>query len=356
MSHYFSDYGGIMENFLDVKVILTNDMHAKLVDDMIAFGYKKNNQKASYTNFFRDVIIKTHQYQKYTNKIDKIKKVLLDKSITNNTLLDDIRSHKDDILFNQQITDLVILLSNATANEDRQSTKSSKVVHIKENKYTLHKLRNIINESNQLNNSEVCKSLLSDYLSYPLYTREKILFFDLYNTLMNNKNNNLTSILLTSNDKEINFELYDIKSGNSEFHCYALGFIHNESHKKICIKLCNIKNVYAGKSTYTLTDEDKNEAQRSLEFGAEWFGAINKETIIQFDDKGLELYDQLYKDRPQHDETKYNSGLKQMTFTCSDDQLFTYFIHFGQHAKVMNNDILFRRFKNFFTNAANRYN
>ena len=251
------------------------------------------------------------------------------------------------------MTDIAILLSKTLYSEDRIPEQEKKDIHIKSTKATYHELEDILKEKKQLTNSDIFKGLLYDYMNYPLYTREMILFENFYKEIKDNLKNNITSIITTNKGKEFEIEVYDIIAGKSEFHYYITGFYHDTTHKTFCLKLCNVKSVRRGES-YKLSNEDKSGAKTKLQEGAEWFGNEIVKTIIKLTDKGIIDYNSYYINRPSY--VDYNKETKEMTFMCSEQQIFNYFISFGRHALVINNNKLKERFLKHHKNAFEEYN
>ena len=190
-------------------------------------------------------------------------------------------------------------------------------------------------------------------MNYPLYTREMILFGNLHNEIITNKKNNITSIITTNKGNEFEIEVYDIIAGKSEFHYYVTGFFHDNTHKTFCLKLCNVKSVRRGES-YQLSENDKSEAKSKLQEGAEWFGNEINKIIVKLTDKGIKDYNSYYLNRPKY--IDFNKEKKEMTFLCSEQQIFNYFISFGRHAVVINNPELKGRFLKHHKNAYETYN
>jgi len=340
-------------NISDTKVSVTLDFYNKLIDDMENFGFRNLEESSSEANFFREVIIKTYEYQNKIKKIERIKSILTDTKISNNKILNDINNHKNDENFNKYLTDIAILLSKTLYSEDRIPEQEKRDIHIKSTKKTYYDLEDILKEKKQLTNADIFKSILYDYMNYPLYTREMILFGDLFNEIKANLKNNITSIITTNKGKEFEIDVYDIIAGKSEFHYYITGFYHDNTHKTFCLKLCNVKSVRRGES-YQLSNKDKAEAKKKLQEGAEWFGNEINEIVIKLTDKGIRDYNSYYLNRPK--KIKYDEDKKEMTFLCSEQQIFNYFISFGRHAIVVNNEGLKERFLKHHKNAYEEYN
>ena len=339
-------------NYIDTKVLVTSDFYKKLIDDMENFGFKTLEGSNSQASFFREVIIKTYDYQNKINKIEKIKSILTDSIKSKNIILNEINKHKYDENFNKCLTDIAILLSKTLFSEDRIPEQEKKEIHIKSTKSTYYNLLDILNDKKQLKDTEIFKGILYDYMNYPLYTREKILFGNFYNEIKTNIKNNITSIITTNKGKELEIEAYDIISGKSEFHYYITGFFHEKPHKTFCIKLCNIKSVRRGES-YQLTEADKTIAKERLKEGAEWFGNEVVKTVIKLTDEGIRKYNSYYVNRPSY--VDFNESTREMTFMCSEEQIKNYFLQFGRHALIINNAELKEIFYKHHQNAYNAY-
>jgi len=336
----------------DIKVTITLDFYTRLIDDMKNFGYRTLDTDGSETNFFREVILKTHQYQNKINKIERIKNIFSENKISNNEILDAINSFKGSPNYNKCLTDIAVLLSKTLYSEDRIPEQEKKEIHIKSTKNSVYELEDILNEKNQLSNSDVFKGLLYDYMNYPLYTREMILFGDFYNEIKTNIKHNFTSIITTNKEKVFEIEVFDIKPGKSEFHYYVTGFYHDEKQRPFCLKLCNIKSIRRG-DTYLLSNDKKAEANEKLKEGAEWFGNDVVETIVRLTDKGVSDYNSYYINRPSY--VDFNKETKKMKFLCSEQQIKTYFLQFGRHALIINNPDLKEIFYKHHKNAYDAY-
>ena len=69
--------------------------------------------------------------------------------------------------------------------------------------------------------------------------------------------------------------------------------------------------------------------------------------------KGIKDYNSHYLNRPKY--INFDKAKNEMTFLCSEQQIFNYFISFGRHVKIINNDGLKEKFYKHHRNAYDEY-
>lgn len=356
---------------MEKKVSITQAFYNKLITDMETFSYKKENGEYKQNDFFTTVIINTYKYRSINEQsiATTIKNILLDKDnkLANNEIINSIKENKDNPYFNNNVTDLVTLLSNKEFNVEIPSQHNCKNIFIRSTLKNDALLQEVINSSIDLPSASIFRNLLYEYMSYPMYVREKILFLDNYLKLMFLKENNLTCLLESkktylnrkTNKKYHNyfeFKLFDVVGGKEEYHYYVVGIGKNTNNKYdesiMSFKLSSINKVIANKITYALNNYQQNEIKDKLTKGPEWISGIHEEIKVEFSEYGITLFEALYKDRPIPSKKEENIYY----FNCSENSIINYLKPFGRHANVIYPLKCKEKLLDFYKKAYDKYN
>lgn len=331
---------------MKTKLTLNKSLYDKLTEDRELFEYKSEN------DFFRTILINTYYYDNQINKIESIKKKLIDSTnyYKNNDIIQSIIQHMSDEDFNKQLTELAILLSSK---ENIASTlvNEKKCVYIRDNKK--QELEKIYKETSTMKAAPLYTELLSTYISYPLYIREKIIYKDIFEELMQIKEKKEACVIKTTKS-EFEFDLYDIVIGKEEFHYYIVGYEKTKGRKTRCFKLSTVKKVFRSLKTFSISTEEIVQIKEKLSKGPEWInGEFVEDCRVEFDENGLRKYKELLQGRPKG---KFiNDSKTIMSFSCNRTQLFNYLKLFGSHAVVLNNKSLIKSLNTHYSKAKDTY-
>ena len=334
-----------MEN---TKLTISKDLYLKLIDDKLNYSFKSQN------DYFTTVIINTYKYQNKIKKIKTIKKVLLNSSnkLSQNGLSQKLIESQNDLDFDKQLTEIAVLISSALNNTTSLASDEKKIIYVRDTAKTNGMLETIYEEALSLRAATLFETLLIDYINYPLYIREQIICIDNFTKLKEIKKSGL-SCKITTEKKDYNFDIYDIVKGKEEYHYYVIGIVYGTKRELKCFKLSTISKIFKSTKTNNINEQEIKDIKERIEKGPEWIGGRFVENcLIQFDDKGLDRYNQLYKDRPKMHDTddKYIKS-----FSCSETQLFNYLRQFGCHAIPINNPQLKKGLKTHYTEAYEAY-
>ena len=351
---------------MEKKVSISLAFYNKLIQDMETFGFKNQNGEYKQNNFFTTVIVNTYKYRNQNKNllIEQIKNVLLDKDnkLVNNEIINLIKEKENSPYFNQNITDLAILLTNKTYENEVNNETNKKNIFIRSTFKNEDELEEIINSSSNLAASTIFKNILQEYIAYPMYIREKILFLDIFDKLKYLKDNNLSCLVESKKEyknyqtgeiyfNSFVFDIYDIVVGKEEYHYYLVGKGKNNNNKydptTMSMKLSSIKQVISLNKTFSFTKDEINSIKEKLVNGAEWIGGDLKEIIVEFSDYGMKLYEALYKDRPNYESIKGNI----YTFYTNGIALVNYLKPFGRHAKILSPNELNETLLSFYEKA-----
>lgn len=353
---------------MEKKVSISLAFYNKLINDMETFGFKNQNGEYKQNHFFTTVIVNTYKYRNQNKNllIEQMKNVLLDKEnkLENNEIIELIKQKQYDPYFNQNITDLAILLTNKTYNFENTTDSNKKNIFIRSTFKNEDDLEEIVNSSSNLAASYVFKNILQEYISYPMYIREKILFLDIFDKLNYLKNHNLSCTIESKKEykntltgeiynNKFLFDVYDVVVGKEEYHYYVIGKgknINNKYERTIMsIKLSSIKQVISLNKTFVYDNNEINEFKEKLLNGAEWINGDYEKIEVLFTDYGLKLYEALYKDRPNYISIKDNL----LTFFTNGKALTNYLKPFGRHAKIISPETLNDSLLSFYEKAYN---
>ncbi len=342
-------------SLLDVKLSIKNETYERLISDKELFFHIDDNSKEKKNNdFFTTVIINTHEYKNRVKLINDITEILLDKN--NSLISNDISRYIKDNRNKKIIRDakeIATLITSSIYSIDYTISDSTKTIHIKENENIRHRIDNIINETQSLYRAQLLKNLFNEYLSYPLYIREEIVFLSDCTKLRENIKNKTISCITTSKGRVIPLEVYGLIPGKHENHLYVVGyFTDGDRRRAFSTKLCNITNIYTGKE-YELSEDEKISINNRLANGAEWINDEIITTRIKFDKEGLKLLRKIYTNRPVCSPISIDDNIYE--FNSSMGQLFTYLITFGEHAVVLDNNELKDRLIKRYTKALDAY-
>ena len=354
---------------MEKKVIISESFYNKLINDIETFGFKNSNNEYKLNEFYNTVIINTHRYRNENQNqiINKIKDILLnnDNSLINNVIVDNIKDLKNDPYFNQSVIDLAINISNNMYNNETIEN-NKKNIFVRGTKHTDDLLEEIANSALDTPVATVFRNILYEYMSYPMYIRERILFYDIYLKLKDLKDKNMKCIIEskqvyknynTNETYRNSFEMsiYDIKQGKEEYHTYLIGIGKNTNNKYnediMSMKLSNINKVISLNRTYSFSKEDKENIQKRLFKGPEWVNGNESKIVIEFTEYGLDLLKNLYKDRP----TPESKDGNVFTYIYNEKAMLNYLKQFGRHAKVIEPSTLKDKLKDFYTKAYNEY-
>lgn len=343
-------------SLLDVKLSIKCEVYDRLINDKeLFFNLSENSKTKKNNDFLTTVIINTHEYKNRVKMIGDITDILLDKNnvLVSNNISNHIRNMKDEKKAICDAKEIATLITSSIYSIDYTVSNDTKIIHIKENESIRYKIDNIIAETQSLYRAQLLKNLFNEYLSYPLYIREEIIFLSNCLKLRDNIKNKAISYITTSKGRKIPLEVYGLIPGKYENHLYVVGYFNDgERRRAFSTKLCNITNIYTGKE-YELSKEEIDSINNRLNSGAKWINDEIITTRIKFDKDGLNLLRKIYTNRPTYVPINIDDNIYE--FSSSIGQLFTYLITFGEHAVVLDDNELKDRLIKRYTKALNAY-
>lgn len=319
-----------------IKIRLSYISFIELEYDMQLFNFYKPNGTLNKNKFYNKVIKGMFNNFKYTTNLIK------------NVLTKEFQKPNINKLTS------VALNINEELSSHRFSDKAlyhQKDIYIQITKETREMYNEI--ELNYLSNntlSEFIRNLFNEYLCMSQYERERCLFFNEHETLIEARDSSNEVIINTINEDNIRMRLFLINMHENKSFIYAVGLIvTKEGIFPISIKLSDITSITLTNKYYEITEKEKEYLHKLIGTGIEHIGKSVKNIIVKFDDDGL---DEFSKDvfGPS---AEYNEHNETFTFVCDENKMFEYLKRYGKHAKVISPQTLHEKLKLFYLEAIN---
>ena len=199
--------------------------------------------------------------------------------------------------------------------------------------------------------SEFFRNLFSSYALLPQDEREKIIFKENYEKIMEAIQKQKTIFVVTKKKENIQQEImpYAIASSKEEMHCYLIGK-HNEEVK--AFRLSRITSITILLHPTFFTEEEITLCKKMIAFGPQFlYHAHEEPVIIRLTEKGEKMYHHHYIHRPFYTYKEKNF----YTFYCSHDQILNYFKRFGKEAYIITPKYLQTEIYKFYKTATEYY-
>lgn len=209
---------------------------------------------------------------------------------------------------------------------------------------------NIESSINKIGFSKYFRILFSSYAMKPQYNRERIIFKDKV-SLINDAIKNKHALSLKQNDKRVFIFPYKLIFSGEELFNYLICF--DESNKPISLRLSNIDGLVYTKKKFDLNADIKNKLDVLIKMGPQYAFDVTgvHEYAVKLTDKGLKMFKKIYIHRPKIDRKEDNI----LYFKCSYQQIYQYFFRFGKEAYVMYPNLLSKKMRKDYRDAANHY-
>ncbi len=305
-----------------IKISVPSSIYETLIKDCLDFKIVHSNNKANF-NCFLNLLISNY-FEDFSSSDqtlnDKLSKIIplennIDKSIIINKIIK---------AFDESNTIYI-------------SKEPSKIISFKPTKQSFKAIAFI---NNHLINNESISSyyrrLLISYCKKIKNEREKIIFKDTYNLLMESIANKVeVTIILKSKTIYKSVGVYDIKSPKDEFYNYVLLYMNNKANT---LRLSNISEVILLTSKANIPDNIKILFDKQIKYGVQYIPRENEDqpVKIKLTKNGLKLYEKIYLYRPDYEAVDGDI----YTFLGPYDQILHYFKRFGNDAIILEPDKL----------------
>lgn len=305
-----------------IKISVPSSIYETLIKDCLDFKIVHSNNKANF-NCFLNLLINNY-YEDFSSSDqtlnDKLSKIIpLENNIDKSIIINKIIKAFDE------------------SNTIHISKEPSKIISFKPTKQSFKAIAFI---NNHLINNESISSyyrrLLISYCKKIKNEREKIIFKDTYNLLMESIANKVeVTIILKSKTIYKSVSVYDIKSPKDEFYNYVLLYMNNKANT---IRLSNISEVILLTSKANIPDNIKSLFDKQIKYGVQYIPRENEDqpVKIKLTKNGLKLYEKIYLYRPDYESVDGDI----YTFLGPYDQILHYFKRFGNDAIILEPDKL----------------
>ncbi len=292
---------------MKIKVNLTESSYNKLIEDIGEFKVSKSD-KTINKNKFINLLFKNF-YSIYEDNIEST----ID---TINTVVDDKELSKEIALK---------LQSSIVDSKNNYFNKGLTFILNEENSSLFEYI-----ESNLLymSASAYFRNMIMEYLSYPQYKREEIIYKDKVDKILEGINNK-NIIQFKVNDKTVTFKPYKLGTSKEEVYSYLIGKIADVD-KILSFNISTIKDVVVTRDSYKFTKEEISLLEENIMNGIQFPYSSPYKCTIVLTQRGVETFEKRYVNRPipvSVDGNKY-------TFSCSFFQLKSYFMAFGADAII----------------------
>ncbi len=291
---------------MKIKVNLTKSSYDKLLEDIRLFKISKSD-KTINKNKFINLLFKNF-YLIYENNIDK--------TINNiNLLVNDDELSKE----------IALKLQNEISDS--------------KNNYFDKSLTFILNEENSpifeyiegnllyISASAYFRNMILEYLSYPQYKREEIIYKDRVDKI-NEAIENKRIIQFKVNDSKVVFKPYKLGTSKEEVYSYLIG--KNMTDGILSYNISKIKDIIIKRDMYEFSDDEISILEENIKNGIQFPYSSPYKVKIRLTPKGVETFERRYVNRPIPVSIENN----EYTFSCSYFQLKSYFMAFGKDAYI----------------------
>lgn len=196
--------------------------------------------------------------------------------------------------------------------------------------------------------SQYFRDLVTDYLTYPQYKREQIIFKDTVE-IIKQAITNQKQIKLHLDKDVVTINPYRLDTSKEELYTYLIGIVDNKPYS---INISKINSVIRTPQSFKLLDEQIKLIDDIIENGIQFPYTVPCNAIIKLNKIGKRMYERRYLHRPP---VKKIDG-DNYYFSCGFDQLLYYFLAFGKNALVVSPQSLVNNMKYEHLNAYKQYN
>ena len=321
------------------KIRITNLMDEQFTNDIILFKHIKN-KKINKNRFFNELV--TNMYLYYKQRREHLNKHL------NSNLRKYIKDPNVIYNFSKDINNMALTLDMT----DTDILPLDSEIYI----YPTNETASIFNEIevNELRNttmSEFLRNLFSAYINMPLYTRESILFNDLFEILLDSINKE-NIIYIETEDDEFYMEPYYLTIHEKTSHTYLIGYkLNNNIKENFSIPVKDIYNVVTTNNKYNYSRNQLNDLSCLTSVGPEYINIPTVLIKVKFTEEGINRAEKLGISNMNIIQLDDKDTI--VTFKSNIDQMFDFLVPFGKDASVIEPIALKTKLNEFYKEAAN---
>lgn len=297
---------------LKIKVNIDKKSYQTLLNDMSLFKVIKPDGSVNKNRFMN--LLFENYYEEYLKQNSEI-------IATTKALMNKFNIHNDELA-----VALAMDLYNYKYKSIETYYNDSITFYLSEKNEFIF---NTLNESlNSLGASAYFRHLIYRYLEYPQYKREEIIYKPIVDSI-NMAIKEKRKIRIKLNNSTQTIIPYRIGFSKEEIYSYLLGMANNGA--PMSIHILKIKAIVVLGETYSLDDDTINLLQSINRLGIQFPFKNFCEAEIVLSEAGVSLFEAKYLNRP----TPIKVVDNHYFFKCSYDQLFVYFIGFGDKVKII---------------------
>ncbi len=292
---------------LKVKVNLTEEKYMKLLEDIKLFKISKSDRTINKNKFMN--LLFRNFYSMYEKK--------------NEAIVDTINSFiKDDSLSRE----IMQKLENNMIDSKNNYFKRSLTFILNEENSTLFELIDN-NKLMYISVSGYFRNLIFEYLSYPQYKREEIIYLDRVNKINEAISKN-TTIFCKMYDETTTIKPYKLATSKEEVYTYLVGI--NDKNMVRTYNISTLSEIIIKNEPFTFTKDEKNLFEEIIKNGINFAYPKAYSVTIKLSDEGIKMFDRRYVNRP----IPVSIDGNVYKFSCSFYQLKSYFLAFGKEAYI----------------------
>lgn len=264
---------------------------------------------------------------------------IMEQHVTNTNDLEDILYELEEMI--------------AFRNEDKTNRSHGYYISFRPSK-KLEGLYQRIEDENLARNtiSNFYRQLFNSYARMPQDAREEIIFQEQVQWI--EKSIRLKRKLkINLSGSSIDFLPYMLVKTEDEQYNYLIGGVQKKGYLRIfSLHLYKLKDIYLTKEIYSFSEEEIDLFEKSIIRGPREVNIRTARVVVQFTEKGKQLFRKMYVNRP----IPASIGGNIYTFESSVDNIFIYFSRFGKEAIILEPINLRNQLKKFYLSGYNAYN
>lgn len=208
-------------------------------------------------------------------------------------------------------------------------------------------------------------ALIEEYAACPREKRELVFFHDIVKIIRNSIRKH--SVTITMASKTYHVKPIALTTNGVLPYYYVIGYAKSDNddllaeEKLLSFRLQRIRHAEADDSdSFTLTKAQEEAYMLLMKHPSKisYLAGEEERIIVKLTSKGYYLYQhQILSGRPRClEKTDSKEQEVILTFICTQEQIFHYFIRFGKEAEIIAPADLRERFAEMYQNAANIYN
>ena len=328
-----------------IKIYLPQSTENTLLADAKSFEFRKKDGNINKSLFVNTLI--ANYYQQY-----EIRRRRTIKS-TQQTLCSAGGNYNYE--FCAYLVDTIIHRQNTQEHKKRhKNAKLNLSVGVKSRAYDY--IQEIKNTDRDISLSHYLGNMIKAYCSVPRYERERIIFSDATDIILESiSNEKMISFKSTSdtNGQTHHVSPYALVPGEGQLNNYLLCY-DADLKRVMTFRLSRLQTVYYMDRDCFISDIDRKKLDSMKQFAPQFSFEDAEMICVRFTDKGLESFQKIYTNRPAIDHIDPDDS-HVYWFYWSHWGAFQYFKRFGEDTVILQPESLQRELKDWYKAAFQSY-